>query len=110
MKKLLTAMFVALLMVGCGGPDLDDKETRNRSIAEAIDAEKLQWRGEEGEELYYAPNKQTPYSGWMKGMYDNLYCRSSSIVFVNVPFEMTVFSSKFYRCICTKQTQFHKLY
>jgi hypothetical protein len=48
MKKLLAAMFVALLMVGWGeqayedpidSPNtyLDDKETCNRIIAEAID-------------------------------------------------------------------------
>ena len=84
MKKLLAAMFVALLMVGCGEEDdprrghspntyLDDKETRNRIIAEAIDGDTLQMRGKEGEELYYAPNEQTPYTGWVKGMslFDN---------------------------------------
>ena len=105
MKKLLTAMFVALLMVGCGedtkkpagdspesnqtsaesppaktaevgGIDLDDNETRNRIIAEAIDSGKLQRRQSEEAIAYdtrrgwgfgtlaYAPNKQTPYSGW----------------------------------------------
>ena len=77
MKKLLIAKFVALLMAGGGenreavhpeAIDLDDNETRNRIIAEAIDYEKLEGRGEGGEELYYAPNKQTPYSGWMKCM------------------------------------------
>jgi antitoxin component YwqK of YwqJK toxin-antitoxin module len=71
MKKLLAAMFVALLMVGCGGPDLDDKETLDGIIAEAIDVKKLQRRGKKGEARYYAPNQQTPYSGWIKGMYDN---------------------------------------
>ena len=102
MKKLLVAMFVALLMAGCGGDtkkpagdspesnaslvetppaktaevggiDLDDNETRNRIIAEAIVSNKLQMRGKEGEELYYAPNEQTPYTGWVKYMslFDN---------------------------------------
>jgi antitoxin component YwqK of YwqJK toxin-antitoxin module len=51
--------------------DLDDKETRNRIIAEAIDGNKLQNRGEKGEELLYAPNEQTPYTGWLKVMYEN---------------------------------------
>ena len=92
MKKLLAATFVALLMVGCGGPDdeensfgwsdakkpastgvidLDDNETRNRIAAEAIDSGKLQKKGEEGDQLFYAPNQQTPYTGLAKVMYDN---------------------------------------
>jgi len=64
-------MFVALLMVGCGGPDLDDKETLDGIIAEAIDEEKLQKRGQKGEELRYAPNEDTPYTGWTKAMWGN---------------------------------------
>ena len=129
MKKLIAAMFVALLMFGCGSEediaipkmikcdgcqkavyssaddcpncghpvedsvgvyveereeiikrgneilrltvDLDDKETRNRIIAEAIDGNKLQNRSEKGEVLLYAPNEQTPYTGWLKVMYEN---------------------------------------
>ena len=70
MKTLLTALFVALLMVGCGGPDLDDKETLDKIIAEAIDGKKLQVRGKEGEKLAYAPDEQNPYSGWTKKMHD----------------------------------------
>ncbi len=91
MKKLLVAMFVALLMTGCGGDtkkpggdspesnqssgevakiDLDDPETRKRIIAEAIGGDKLQ-RGKEGGEIDYAPNEQTPYSGWTKEMHSN---------------------------------------
>ena len=90
-KKLLVAMFVALLMTGCGGDtkkpggdspesnqssgevtkiDLDDPETRKRIIAEAIDGKKLQVRGKEGEKLAYAPDEQNPYSGWTKKMHD----------------------------------------
>ena len=99
MKKLLAATFVALLMVGCGGGDsgsdspesnqssaenppaaktaevakidLDDNETLAKIITEAIDFNKLQNRGEKGEELLYAPNEQTPYTGWLKVMYGN---------------------------------------
>ena len=54
MRKLLTATFVALLMVGCVDDstpsgsidtpkaiDLDDKETREKILAEAIDFEIL---------------------------------------------------------------------
>ena len=40
-------------------------------IAEAIDYGKLERRGQEGEELVYAPNQQTPYTGWVKVMLDN---------------------------------------
>ena len=69
-------MFVALLMVGCETAklakiDLDDLTTLDKIIAAAIDDDKLQERGEKGEELYYAPNQQTPYTGWSKSMYDN---------------------------------------
>jgi len=68
---MLFAMFVALLMAGCGDPDLDDKETLDEIIAEAIDEKKLQKRGEPGEEQYFRPNEQTPYTGWAKNMRDN---------------------------------------
>jgi antitoxin component YwqK of YwqJK toxin-antitoxin module len=100
MKKLLTAMFVALLMAGCGedskkpGSDgsesnqtsaetppaktaqddkinLDDNETLAKTIAGAIDLDKLQRKEKAGEILYYAPNKQTPYTGWVKRMHGN---------------------------------------
>ena len=71
MKITLFALFVALLMVGCGSPNVDDPETLDKIIAEAIDADKLQGRGKEGEELIYAPNNQTPFTGWAKSMYDN---------------------------------------
>jgi hypothetical protein len=70
-KAILFALFVGLLMVGCGSPELDDKETLESIHAEAIDGDKLQKRGEKGEELYYAPNQQTSYTGWAKWMYGN---------------------------------------
>jgi antitoxin component YwqK of YwqJK toxin-antitoxin module len=84
MKATLFALLVGLLVAGCeesstpsdpvDSPkaiDLDDKETRDKIIAEAIDGNKLQNRGEKGEELLYAPNEQTPYTGWLKVMYEN---------------------------------------
>jgi membrane-bound lytic murein transglycosylase len=97
MKKLLAAMFVALLMIGwvvdekqpttltnqtsrqthtektfqVEGVSLEDNENSNKIIAEAIDDVKLQQKGKEGEELRYASNQQTPYTGWAKLMYDN---------------------------------------
>ena len=99
MKATLFALFTALLMVGCGGEakkpaedmtesnqssaetppakslqvakiDLDDKETRDKIIAEAIERDKLQKQGTKGEELY-APNDQAAYTGWVKLMYPN---------------------------------------
>jgi antitoxin component YwqK of YwqJK toxin-antitoxin module len=94
MKKLLAAMFVASLMVGCGddgqsGSDssesnqtsaetppaktaqddkinLDDNETLAKIIAGAIDDAILQTRIKDGEELQYAPDREQPYSGWVK--------------------------------------------
>ena len=67
MTKLLAAPFVALLMAGCGeDADLDDPSTLDKIIAEAIDKDKLQRRGKEGEALFYGRNQQTPYSGWAK--------------------------------------------
>ena len=75
MKKLLTALFVALLMAGCGGgedsTDLDDPTTLDKRIAEAIDRKKLEWRGEFPELVAYAEDQQTPYTGWVKTMHDN---------------------------------------
>ena len=96
MKATLFAMFVALLMVGCGEDSkkppedslesnqtstdiptvkfsevaevgLDDPETLKGIMAQAIDRRKLKMTGK----LYYAPNEQTPYTGWGKDMYDN---------------------------------------
>ena len=50
MKATLFFPFIALLMVGCGSPDLDDPETLEDLRADAIDRNKLQKRGKEGEE------------------------------------------------------------
>ena len=83
MKELLYVFSIALLIVGCGESpydsikstessksiDLDDPEALDKIIAEAIDKDKLQLRGKEGEELDYAPNGQTPYTGWVKTMW-----------------------------------------
>jgi hypothetical protein len=55
MKKLLAAMFVALLMVGCGENvvDLDDPETLDEIIAEAIVFDQV----------------TNDYTGWAKKIY-----------------------------------------
>ena len=64
-------MFVALLMAANGSPDLDDKETRDKIIAEAIDFNKLEWRGKKALVLHYAQNQPKPYTGWSKLMHEN---------------------------------------
>ena len=70
--KFNSILFAVLVLLGgCGEPNLDDPETLDKILAEAIDKEKLQKRGEEGEKLFYAPNEQTPYTGWMKNMFNN---------------------------------------
>jgi hypothetical protein len=89
MKKLLAAMFAAMLMVGCGEDDgsvadnselnqiptetfdLDDSAILEKIIAEALAPDRFHQRGIQGEELPYLPNDQTPYTGWMKEMYVN---------------------------------------
>ena len=79
MKATPFALFTAILMIGCGSPDVDDPETLDKILADAIDRNKLQKRGKEGEELLYAPTQQTPYTGWVKSMYGNGKIRSSSL-------------------------------
>ena len=83
--KLLAALFVALLMLGCMSEiyegtipvvleiDLDDNETRNKIMAEAIDHEKLQanFASDRRGGKYYTPNQETPYTGWSKSMHEN---------------------------------------
>ena len=72
MKNLVFAFFASLLLFGCGSPDLDNAKTLkslDEIIAEAIDGDKLEKRGKEGEELIYASNVQMPYTGWVK--YEN---------------------------------------
>jgi len=85
MKCTLFALFTALVMVGCRDSpsdsttstqsskpiDFDDPETLDKIIAEAIDQDKLKVQGKKGEELYYAPNQQTPYTGGVKEIYSN---------------------------------------
>ena len=85
MKKSLAAMFVALLMVGCGESstpsdpvdpvdslkaiDLDDPETLDKVLAEAVLI--LEYREKKGETLCYGVDEQTPYWGWEKTMHSN---------------------------------------
>ena len=71
MKILPLLLLSFALLIGCGKPNLDDPKTLDQILVEAIDEGELQERGKEGEELGYAPNSQTPYTGWVKGMYEN---------------------------------------
>ena len=100
MKARLFSTFVALLMVGCGGDtkkpagdslesnqssaetaevktaqvpkiNLDDKETLDGIIAEAIDSKNTQELDKDGDKLVYVQNQSTPYTGWRKRMDDN---------------------------------------
>ena len=94
MKALATflALFVSLnLSFAQKNPNLDDPKVQDAIIAEAIDGEKLQWRGKE--ELAYAPNQKTPFSGWTKRMYDTrmrsdsdgVLSNSNAIAVINIP-------------------------
>ena len=72
MKMLPSLLcFFALLFVGCGKADLDESEKLEQILESAMEADKLQGRGKEGEELYYAPNSPKPYTGFAKQMYKN---------------------------------------
>ena len=51
MKSLIIAMFVGLMMVGCGELDLSDPETLDEILADAIEETVLKGRGKRGEEL-----------------------------------------------------------
>jgi len=72
MKLLPPLLLVfALLFVGCGKPDLDDPDTLNKILEEALDMDKIQEREVKGAVLFYAPNDQKPYTGWIKSMHSN---------------------------------------
>jgi hypothetical protein len=82
-NAIWTGMLIAVasgvlvsLLGGCGppdvaSPDLEDKAVLERILAEAVPISQLEERGKPGEELLYLPNKQTPYSGWMKRLDDS---------------------------------------
>jgi len=82
MKAILIALFIALLMIGCGEdpegisprsnqatvetPDLDDPEILDEIFADALDMLKAERRENKGQALLYKPGEQTPYTGWVK--------------------------------------------
>ena len=68
-------LFIVLIMVGCGESiDLDDKETRGKIIAEAIDWDEIVKR----DQTVYDANDQTPLTGWVKMVHDNGQVRELS--------------------------------
>ena len=72
----MLAFFFGLLIFGCkmSTPcliDWDNPDTRKIIIAGAFVEGELQKRGKKGDELYYAPNLQAPYTGWAKTTYEN---------------------------------------
>jgi hypothetical protein len=89
MKLLSTAiLLLSLLLFSCGKdvgdparedpnnssdanetsePNLDDPEVREKIFSEAIDQGSIQWK----DELGYAPEQQTPYTGWVGSRYAN---------------------------------------
>lgn len=84
MKTLFVGLFVALILANSGessvaseGKDspkamvLNDPVTLEKILAEALEGNTFRKKGKEGEELYYASNEQTPYTGWAKKMHDN---------------------------------------
>ena len=68
---LLSLIFAPQLLADDTKPNLDDPATRGKIMAQAIDEHELQKRGEEAAQLHYAPNSQTPYTGWVKQMGEN---------------------------------------
>ena len=60
MKAILFALFVALLMVGCGEDDLSDLDVFEDVTADAVDWSKLQDR----DGVIYLPNTDKPFSGY----------------------------------------------
>jgi hypothetical protein len=71
MKMPPAILRLIALITGGGDPGLEDPKILNEIVENALPIEKLEKRGSEGEELRYAPNSQTPYTGWSKGLWDN---------------------------------------
>ncbi|MDB4519853.1 toxin-antitoxin system YwqK family antitoxin [Akkermansiaceae bacterium] len=69
MKWLLLSL-LSIFLIGCG-PDLDDPKELDTIIEEALSEDKIQERGEGDQALFYAPNKQQPYTGWLKAISDS---------------------------------------
>ncbi len=82
---LITALALlpgTVLLVGCGDPDLDDTEildnanlddpkVREMILKEAVESKSFERRGPILNTLCFQAGEQTPYTGWMKRIYDN---------------------------------------
>ena len=78
MKVILFALFVGLLLVGCGESstpsdpldpvespkviDLDDPATLDKILAQALDQKQIHKRDHESEKLLYAFDDELPYT------------------------------------------------
>ncbi len=71
--KVTSILFIGFLsLLGCGDPNLDDPKVREKFIKKAINADVLQVRRTpSGEELPYAPNEESPYTGWLQSNQDS---------------------------------------
>ena len=74
MRKLLAAMFIALLMVGCGEPDLSDPEVLENVTADAVDDSKLQYRNG----VTYLSDEDIPFTGRSERFYESGQKRSEN--------------------------------
>ncbi len=79
---LLTLILVNVLcfcFLGCSGDEdgspsdtlIPTGAELEELIAQALDADKLQIRGPSDDELFYQPNEETPYTGWVKSYHDD---------------------------------------
>ena len=67
MKAILSALFIALLMVGCSESDLSDPIVLQYVTADAVDWSKLEDRSG----VTYLSNTDKPFSGYAKRVYEN---------------------------------------
>lgn len=67
MKLILIFFAASIFLIGCGEPNLDKPEARERILDQAVDVLTLKSRNStSGEEIFYAPNQNKPYTGWVK--------------------------------------------
>lgn len=72
MKKLVL-LCPALLALGCGEKPLTESAIE-RALEKAVELESLKHRND----LYYLGDKRTPYSGWIKELYESGQAKSLS--------------------------------
>ena len=67
MKAILFALAIALLIVGCGEPDLSDPDVVKDTTADAVDYDDLENRNW----VTYLLNEETPFTGRAERFYEN---------------------------------------